>query len=268
MINWKTSRLYDLAARIETENQLYLDPPDRAKRVFTDSQSYWMGRAHDAAYDITPDDFAILDRLEPITDPDGKTYFQLPYDISGDDAKRAVVMSYILNGGTDYDAAASSSYQPNDFLETPYSSSEIQRIIDRQDKNSWTYSQDVSFVNNNGGSLVATPNGMLMGLGGNMLQSVYSQLGGTTYGDIFMLNIDYPLDPADKLQQVVESGNKWGEKGITTFNTGRDLDPLLHHEERHSQQWAQKGFLGMLWAAGTNMDGLEEDAGLRDGGYK
>ncbi|MCL3816872.1 WXG100 family type VII secretion target [Aeromicrobium wangtongii] len=115
-------------------------------------------------HDIGPDDFAVLDGLEEVKDRDGKSFFVLPDDISDDDARKAVLMTYILNAGTDYGSASTD----NDFDETPYSADEVQRIIDRQERNDWSYKDDVDFVHGNGGRLVTTPNGMLMGLGGQL----------------------------------------------------------------------------------------------------
>ncbi|MFI9504768.1 ESX-1 secretion-associated protein [Nocardia sp. NPDC052566] len=217
---------------------------------------------------ITPEDFKVLDGMKPVTDDNGKTYFLIPDGTSGNDVKKAVLMTYILNAGTDYDAAGRAAGGVNDFRETPYSSAEIQRIIDRQNKNPWSYNEDVAFVNGNGGRLATTPNGMIMGLGGNWLQDLYSQKGGTTYGDIFMFNIDNVADPADQLRKIVESGTTWFENDKGPYKGNLDLDRLLHHEERHSRQWADKGYFGMIWAAVTDGDGIEKDAGLRDGGYK
>ncbi len=219
-------------------------------------------------HEITPEDFTVLDGMEPVTDKDGKTYFLVPDGTSGDDAKKAVLMTYILNAGTDYDAAGQKSGVTNDFKESPYSSTEVQRIIDRQNNNPWTYSGDVGFVNANGGQLATTPNGMMMGLGGNMLQDVYSQKGGTTYGDIFMFNIDNPTDPAAQMRKIIDTGTMHYEHDDGIHAGQLDLDRLLHHEERHSQQWADKGYFGMIWAATTDSHGIEEDAGLSDGGYK
>jgi hypothetical protein len=218
---------------------------------------------------IGPDDFAVLDGLEEITDPDGKSFFLLPDDISGDDARTAVLMTYILNAGTDYGEDGVET----DFPETPYSADEVQRIVDRQKDNDWSYDDDVSFIHGNGGRLVTTPNGMLMGLGGNWLQGVYSQKGGTTWGDIFMLNIDDVDDPAAELRTVVESGrSRYQRDDGSTFSGGLDLDRLLHHEERHSQQWGEKGYGGFLasyaWEQLRGKNDTEEDAGLKDGGYE
>lgn len=108
-------------------------------------------------HDITPDSFDVLDGMEIITDPDGKSFFMLVTDMSGDEVRAAVLMTYILNAGT--------GYEGGDYSETPYSSDEVQRIIDRQSDNLWSYDEDVAFVHDNGGRLTTTPNGMLMGLG-------------------------------------------------------------------------------------------------------
>lgn len=225
-----------------------------------------------AEHHITPDDFKILDGMEEIReDEDGngifKSYFLMPTDISGDDAAKAVRMTYILNAGTDYGTEG----EATDFAPTPYGSEELQRIVDRQKANSWSYSEDVGFVHGNGGRLVTTPNGMMMGLGGNFIQDQYSQQGGTTWGDTFMLNIDDPDDPAQMLRQVAASGHAWydGDKGPQ--QGALDTDRLLHHEERHSQQWAREGYAGFLssyvWEKVTGGNETEEDAGLSDGGY-
>lgn len=221
-----------------------------------------------AEHDITPEDFALLDGMEQITDPDGKSFFVLPDDISGDDARRAVLLTYVLNAGTDYGEGG----DDHDFEETPYSAAEVQRIIDRQAANGWSYDDDVGFVHGNGGRMVSTPNGMLMGLGGNWLQDIYSQQGGTTYGDIFMLNIDDTDDELGALREAVRSGRATYEDDDGNLHHGDlDLDRLLHHEERHSQQWAEEGYLGFLssyaWEQLTGGNETEEGAGLSDGGY-
>ncbi|HWT50075.1 MAG TPA: hypothetical protein VN255_16415, partial [Mycobacterium sp.] len=127
--------------------------------------------------------------------------------------------------------------------------------------------RDVRFVDRNGGRLVTTPNGMLMGLGGNWIQRQFSRRGGTTWGDIFMIKMRYPTDPAERLRGIVRSGHVGN----------LDLDRLLHHEERHCQQWAAKGYAGMLRDYGRELvrelvfgetNRLEEDAGLSDAGYR
>lgn len=229
-------------------------------------------------HDIGPDDFDVLDGLEEFVDRDGKSFFLLPDDIDGDVARRAVLMTYIFNAGTDYGDADRYSDTENDFAETPYSSAEVQRIIDRQEANDWSYSEDVGFVHRNGGRLVTTPNGIMMGLGGNWLQGLFSQKGGTAWGDTFMVNIDDPEDPVVTLRGIVNSGvrpvndSDRGPGGPGPAERDRlDLDRLLHHEERHSRQWAEHGHKGFLRRyIGEQLTGsnrTEEEAGLADGGY-
>ncbi|KHD75676.1 hypothetical protein MB27_21680 [Actinoplanes utahensis] len=225
-----------------------------------------------ADHHVTPEAFTVLDGMEEIReDEDGdgifKSYFLMPTDVSGDDAAQAVRMTYLLNAGTDYGAGG----EKTDFTPTPYGSGELQRIIDRQKANSWSYDEDVGFVHGNGGRLVTTPNGMMMGLGGNIVQDPFSQKGGTAWGDTFMVNIDDPDDAAQQLRTMVTSGHAWysGDDGP---HQGRlDLDRLLHHEERHSGQWAREGHAGYissyLWEQITGGNETEEDAGLSDGGY-
>lgn len=240
-------------------------------------------------HDIDPDDFKVLDGLEEIRDPDGKSFFMLPKDISGSDARKAVEMAYLFNAGTDYGSANGGD---TDFQETPYSSKELQRILDRQDANNWfSYEQDVGMVSRSGGALAATPNGMLMGLGGDGPVDFFSLNGGTTWGDIFMLNIDDPDDPHEAMKTVVESGKaNYVDDDGHQFSGSLDLDRLLHHEERHSQQWADEGYAKFIakyatesvavdmkgpWifkapiprAATGEENRFENDAGLSDGGY-
>lgn len=226
-----------------------------------------------AEHDITPEDFEILDGMEEIReDEDGdgtfKSYFLMPTDISGDDAAKAVRMTYIMNAGTDYGTEG----EATDFSPTPYGSEELRRITDRQRENSWSYDEDVGFVHGNGGRLVTTPNGMMMGLGGNLVQDQFSQQGGTTWGDTFMLNIDDPKDPAQQLREAAKSGHAWYEGDDGPYRGALDMDRLLHHEERHSQQWAREGYTGFLasyvWEQVTGGNETEEDAGLSDGGYR
>jgi len=226
-----------------------------------------------AEHHITPEDFEILDGMEEIReDEDGdgtfKSYFLMPTDISGDDAAKAVRMTYIMNAGTDYGTEG----EATDFSPTPYGSEELRRITDRQRENSWSYDEDVGFVHGNGGRLVTTPNGMMMGLGGNLVQDQFSQQGGTTWGDTFMLNIDDPKDPAQQLREAAKSGHAWYEGDDGPYRGALDMDRLLHHEERHSQQWAREGYTGFLasyvWEQVTGGNETEEDAGLSDGGYR
>ncbi len=201
----------------------------------------------------------LLQECDEITDRLGKSFFLLPPSAGGADARMAVLLAYILNAGTDYGTTAES-----DFPETPYSATEVMRIMDRQRANSWSYDRDVAFVHRNGGRLVATPHGILMGMGGNWIQRLFSQRGGTTWGDIFMVNTGRVDDPARLLRDII------GSRGTL------DLDRLLHHEERHSAQWAALGYAGMLRAYSWELlrelifrktNRLELAAGLRDGGY-
>ena len=102
--------------------------------------------------------------------------------------------------------------------------------------------------------------------------------GGTAWGDIFMVNIDRCSDPCQQLRQIVRSGHAWyTDHWGRPVQSNLNLDRVLHHEERHSAQWAAKGYLRMLrdysWelirervSGATNR--LEDDAGLSDGGYR
>jgi hypothetical protein len=224
---------------------------------------------------IIPDSFGVLEKSEEIKDPDGKSFFLLPPSTRGDHAREAVLMTYVVNAGTGYGEAGK---QSTDFPDTPYCAAEIRRIINRQSANSWSYARDVRFVHRNGARLVATPNGILMGLGGNWIQRQFSQQGGTAWGDIFMVNIGGTTDPAQRLRRVVRSGHAWYTDAHGRAVEGNlNLDRVLHHEELHCQQWAAKGYTRMLrdysWEifrervfGRTNR--LEAAAGLSDGGYQ
>lgn len=214
---------------------------------------------------IAPDSFGVFEGLEKIEDPRGKSYFLLPRSISGEDARTATLMTYVLNAGTDYGGAGRGRA---DFPEAPYGAAEVARIISRQNANRWSYARDVRFVHRNGGRLVTTPNGILMGAGGNWIQRQFSRRGGTTWGDIFMVNMGKLADPAERLGRIIRSGYAWHHL---------DLDRVLHHEERHCRQWAAKGYGGMLrdysWELLRELvfgetNRLEADAGLSDGGYR
>jgi hypothetical protein len=191
--------------------------------------------------------------------------------------RKAALMTYVLNAGTDYAKAGSQPGVVNDFPDTPYSAAQVQRIIDRQDANSWSYRQHVAFVDRHGGRLVTTPNGILMGVGGNRILGMFSARAGTVWGDIFMVNIRCAR-PAEQLRLIVESGHAWyADRHGRPVESNLALDRVLHHEERHSRQWAAKGRAGMLthyaWellreGAFRKTNRLEEDAGLSDGGYR
>lgn len=221
---------------------------------------------------ITPDSFKVLEKMEEVKDPDGKSFFVIPKGTGAAEMRKATLMTYILNAGTDYGAAPGTK----DFKETPYSAAEASRIADRQSANDGSY-VNAWTMDQTGGRFVTTPNGMLMGLGGSWVADQFSQQGGTTYGDIFLVNIDDSADPAQQLRQIVGSGHSWYDVGGQPADSRLDLDRVLHHEERHSQQWARLGTEGMTAAylaeaarvkvfGGTNW--FEKDAGLRDGGYE
>jgi hypothetical protein len=226
---------------------------------------------------ISAGSFAVLGNMEEIKDPFGKSFFLVPTRTAGDDVRRAVLLTYVLNAGTGYGKAGEAPGVTNDFPETPYSVAEVQRIADRQRANRWSYAQDVGFVDRNGGRLVTTPNGMLMGLGGNWIQRLFAQQGGTAWGEIFMVNINAE-NPAELLRLIVESGHAWyADADGRPFETDLALDRVLHHEERHSVQWAARGYAGMIRDYGRELfrerifrktNRIEEDAGLSDGGYR
>ena len=75
-----------------------------------------------------------------------------------------------------------------DFAPTPFSADEVLRIKARQAGNAWSYARAVRVADAGGARLVTTPTGMLMGAGGNAALRMCSQLGGTTWGDIFLIN--------------------------------------------------------------------------------
>ncbi|MGD1239521.1 hypothetical protein [Mycobacterium seoulense] len=224
---------------------------------------------------VTPASFQVLARMAEIRDPDGKSFFLLPRGTSGGDARAAALRTYILNAGTGYGTKGA---WRTDFPPTPYCAAEATRIMRRQKANRWSYTRDVRFVDRNGGRLVATPNGILMGLGGNWIQRQFCRRAGTTWGDIFMVNMGAVSDPAERLRRIVESGHAWYvDAAGRAVESGLDLDRVLHHEERHCRQWAAKGYAGMLADYGRELvreyafgaiNRLEEEAGLADGGYK
>lgn len=213
---------------------------------------------------ITRDSFRALDAMEQVTDPEGKSFFVIPRGTGGTEARRAALLTYILNAGTGYGHTGAD----NDFPETPYGAAEVRRIARRQRANRWSYDA-VWGICATGGSLVTTPNGVLMGLAGNRFHAQFSRRGGTMWGDLFMVSINRVPDPARRLRDIVESGR--------THPGGPELDRLLHHEEIHAQQWAALGRLQLPArylaeeARARIMGGanrFETDAGLSDGGYR
>ena len=211
---------------------------------------------------ITRDSFGILDEMEQIAGPDGKSYFVVGGDARPDGVRRATLLTYILNAGTGYGGSSC------DFPATPYGAAEMHRIIDRQWSNRWSYAA-LRRVRDTGGQLVTTPNGMLLGLGGNRIHSHVSRRGGTTWGDLFLVSMNRVDDPAGRLRAIIETGR--------AHEGGPGLERLLHHEEIHAQQWAALGpvQLPARYLAeetrvrifgGTNR--FEKQAGLSDGGYR
>ena len=93
-------------------------------------------------HSITTESFQILEKMEEIKDPDGKSFFLIPPGTSGDEARKATLMTYIVNAGTGYGKPGK---QPADFSEPPYSAAEVARIGNRQKANRWSYSRDVRF---------------------------------------------------------------------------------------------------------------------------
>lgn len=213
---------------------------------------------------LTRDSFRVLDAMEQITDPDGKSFFVIPRGAGGKEARRATLLTYILNAGTGYARTGSR----NDFPETPYGAAEVARIVARQRANRWSY-EAVRGISGTGGCLVTTPHGVLMGLGGNRFHAHLSRRTGTMWGDLFMVNADRGCDPARRLRDIVECGQ--------ISSDGPGLDRLLHHEEIHAQQWAALGPVQMpvrYLAAEARaralggVNSFERDAGLSDGGYR
>lgn len=213
---------------------------------------------------LTRDSFRALDAMEQITDPDGKSFFVIPRGAGAKQARHATLLTYILNAGTGYGRTGSGT----DFPETPYGAVEVGRIVARQHANRWSY-EVVRGIASTGGCLVTTPNGVLMGLGGNRFHAQLSRRAGTMWGDLFMVNVTRTSDPAHQLRDIVESGR--------ISSGGPDLDRVLHHEEIHAQQWAALGPIQMparylaeearaRILRGTNS--FEADAGLSDGGYR
>ena len=227
---------------------------------------------------ITPASFDVLKGLERVidkgspTDPkDDKDYFLLPEYATAEQARQAVLMTYILNAGTGYGKARQDpkNNDVNDFAETPYSATEVQRIKDRQEANSWSY----ELLERATGAFTTTPNGMLMGVGGELIQQTISQQAGTCVGDVFAVNIDNPQNgAATQLRDIIRSGTMQHDSNNDgQLTRGNDLDRILHHEERHSQQWADKGFAKFLQEYFTPSNAepnpFETNAGASDGGY-
>ncbi|WP_166353192.1 hypothetical protein [Phytoactinopolyspora limicola] len=186
--------------------------------------------------------------------PDGRPYARIE---DAGDAREIVRLIELLNGGT------------------PSTTDE------RRDANSWSYSSlfglrngDVGLVLNNGGALVATPEGILMAApGGKHLGiipntvDIFSARGGTMWGEIFVLNGSHD-DPASILEDTITNGVPPPGSGAPS------LERLLRHERVHAEQWARLGYTRFIWEYLTNGPSnpcehpLEIEAGLADGGYR
>jgi len=255
-------------------------------------------------FGLTPDTFSVLDKCgAPIRDPDGKVYFVIPPGVSPAEAMLIVFLTAVINAGTDYGSAddTPSAHAHDSFTEVGYSPEELERIRDRIRANSATYTLLLPTMAAAGGVVVSTPNGMMMGVGQPVswqdrltpwkavqnaardTVNAMSQAGGTTYGDMFMVNIDDSTDPRDTLANIITGGvSVWNgdPTGSTPAAYGPnqgsiDLDRLLHHEEVHSQQWAKEGpgyAASYTYQQATGLTGAdnpyEQDAGLEDGGYQ
>jgi len=195
---------------------------------------------------VTADTFKVLDGLAVFRSPDGRPYFLLDDDEGAKEIARAVEL---INGR-----------QPS------YSEA-------RRDANNWTFDgplwlqSDVSLVLDNGGAIVATPEGILMAAAGDSdlglpnLVDLFSVNGGVTYGEMFVTNGSHD-DPAEVLRAAVTQD---------TLN-GVPLSPLLAHERIHSEQWAVYGYYRFIYEylreGGDGCENrFEQEAGLEEGGY-
>lgn len=223
---------------------------------------------------VTADTFDALRGVDYFTDPSGRRYYTVT---DPDTAQEIGRLTELINGG-----------QPS--------------LTDaRRDANSWTYNQDVALVLNNGGAIVASPQGILMAapgpetpvrLAGIPLPidipnaaDLLAFSGGTAWGDMYVINgsFDSNPSPTEVLEQAVETNSPPPGSGAPA------LDRLLRHESVHSQQWADHGHPGFLIAyfgefvdwhwrpyppfrvpefhGDTCRNRFEEEAGFADGGY-
>jgi len=224
---------------------------------------------------LTPDSFNVLNGLTQYTAPNGEEYFLVKPGMSAADVAKAALMTYIFNPGAAQDYTAAGGQYPA----TPYSNDEIERIKQRQQANAWSY---LSLAKMIGGerALVTTPYGTLMGVGSGWGWGALSEREGSTYGDVFLINIDHPAnnDGATVLNNIIQGGKApdvTDSRGRTPG--GVDLNVTLHHEEIHSQQYARDGLSGFAVRYGAEAAiaggdagkmSLEIEAGLKDGGYE
>ena len=247
---------------------------------------------------LTADSFNVLAGLTVIKDDLDKSYFVLPGDVTPETAEKITLMTYIYNCGTDYGSTGGD----RSYRDVPYGADEVARIQQRIAANNWSYDLLVPMLQDAGGQAVATPNGMLMGLsfgvepvdvysvaspgtapglpprhGSIEAQSkiaLLSQGGGTTYGDVFLLNKDASTSPLGDLTSLIQTGSMPGDRPNTAIAFSQGVDRLLHHEEIHSRQWADRGggyglsyLLDYGAGHGFSLSPDEQDAGLADGGY-
>lgn len=212
--------------------------------------------------------FEILAGLTEVTDPRGGSHFLIPARTPAVQVRAAVLMAAVFNAG--------SGYPGGDFAVTDFGAAEVHRIRERQAANAWSYRAAGAVAGN--GALAATPHGILMGIGGSLPHRAASRRGGTTYGDVFLVNLRAGDDPTALLTAIIESGVGWYRGDDGTARPGRlHLDRLLHHEERHARQWAALGpvrmSVGYLTAEAAAVvtgrpNAFEVAAGLSDGGYR
>ncbi|MDR0959635.1 MAG: hypothetical protein LBM23_04650 [Propionibacteriaceae bacterium] len=208
---------------------------------------------------------------EWLTDPDGHRYLLLPADVTPHTAAQAALTTALGNKGSAYEAIGGTDYSSRSF-----DAVETRRIRLRQVANRWSY-RFLPWMSRHGARFVTTPEGILLGLGLSWCGGVLTQRGGTIWGDVFLLNIDRCDDPAEALRTIVATGlvprtpPSDGAGDDLTF-TRRSLARLLHHEEIHAQQWADRGVVGFALAylrdLVTRNETLEAAAGLGDGGYR
>ena len=231
---------------------------------------------------FTPVDFEVLSGLERVRDSKGKIFFLLEDSASVADALRIAVMTYVFNAGTDYGSSTDpSNYRDKSgtelcYQEVPYGVEEIIRILLRQNANKWVTTRAIRMVLGKGGAMVSTPNGILMSVGGGRLAKLLCQRGGTTYGDVFMLRAPKVTDAKAVLLQRIRSGSTTYRDRATGSTKKLDFDRVLHHEEVHSMQYAERGVLRMardyfgaelLGVFSKKHNPMEELAGAADGGY-
>jgi hypothetical protein len=216
------------------------------------------------------DAFDVLGTMTPLVDGAGRSYFLVPAGMSGRDVARAAWLTYVWNAGTGY-----GDLTRRDFAPTPFSADEVLRIKARQAGNAWSYARAVRVADAGGARLVTTPTGMLMGAGGNVALRMCSQLGGTTWGDIFLVNSGM-RDAGPILAGTIEAGRVVYRRDGQLCEGSLALDRLLHHEEIHADQWARRGATrfasayvreALMAASLGRPNRFEVEAGLSDGGY-